>query len=177
MSVDVKKIGLYIQKLRKKKGLTQNQLGGRLSISYQAVSKWERGETLPDTMLLLDLASILETTADNILNGGERVMDYTKKIHTRDIKKGIENLASVGELIGKDNTIYTAMVEGINTRMNMDVEDYFYDSYKREGLIAEVIVQNLMNGAYIDVSDAESCLEHEHWKKVIIKYAEKYGIK
>ena len=64
------KIGLYIKKLRKEKGITQQQLADKLSVSFQAVSKWETGETLPDTGLLLDLCNELGTTADALLNGG-----------------------------------------------------------------------------------------------------------
>lgn len=177
MSVNILKIGKYIHELRKRKNITQNQLGERLNISYQAVSKWERGEALPDTSLLLDLAAILETTVDNILNGGERLMNFNKKISVRDIKTGIDNLSDLGSLIGRDNTIYTGLIEGINNKMNIDVEECFCDSFKKEALIAEIIVQNLNNGAYVDLSDAQSCLEHDHWKNTVTKYANKYGIK
>lgn len=175
--MDISKIGEYIQTLRKKKGITQAQLGDRLNISYQAVSKWERGEALPDTLLLLDLAIILETTVDNILNGGERLMNFNKKISTKDIKLGIDNLSNIGNLIGKDNTIYSGMVEGINSRMNIDLEDCFSDPYKKEALVVEIIVQNLINGDYVDISDAQSYLQYDHWKNMVSKYANKYGIK
>lgn len=43
MSVNTEKVGNQIISLRKAKGLTQAQLGERLSVSFQAVSKWERG--------------------------------------------------------------------------------------------------------------------------------------
>jgi len=177
MSIDIKKIGLFIQKLRKRKNITQNQLGERLNVSYQAVSKWERGETLPDTLLLLDLAAILESTVDNILNGGERLMSFNKKISTKDIKTGVDYLCNIGNLIGKDNTVYAGMVEGINTKMDIDLEECFNDSYKKEALVAEIIVQNLISGSYIDISDAQSYFEHEHWKGIVRNYASKYGIK
>ncbi|MBQ6118631.1 MAG: helix-turn-helix transcriptional regulator, partial [Clostridia bacterium] len=45
--MDTLKIGGYIQHLRKTAGLTQKELADRLGISFQAVSKWENGETLP----------------------------------------------------------------------------------------------------------------------------------
>ncbi|MBQ4273009.1 MAG: helix-turn-helix transcriptional regulator, partial [Clostridia bacterium] len=64
------KIGQYIKKLRKAKGITQQQLADTLNVSFQAVSKWETGETLPDVALLLDLCNELNTTADMLLNGG-----------------------------------------------------------------------------------------------------------
>ena len=74
MPVNPIKAGRHIHALRRARGLTQNQLGDMLHISFQAVSKWERGETLPDVNLLPDLADALSTTVDNILNGGEKPM-------------------------------------------------------------------------------------------------------
>ena len=53
--MDTLKIGHYIQQLRKSAGMTQKELAEKLSISFQAVSKWENGDALPDTGLLLDL--------------------------------------------------------------------------------------------------------------------------
>ena len=68
--MDNLKIGNYIQNLRKKAGLTQKDLADKLNISFQAVSKWETGESLPDTGILLDLADILGTSVDKLLCGG-----------------------------------------------------------------------------------------------------------
>lgn len=177
MGIDNLKIGTFIQELRKRKSLTQIQLAERLNISYQAVSKWERGETLPDTSLLLDLAAILETSVDNILNGGETIMDYTKKISVKEIKLGIDQLSNIGSLIGKDNSVYMGLVEGINNKMNIDIEECFTDSFKREALISEIIVQDIKNGVYVDISEIKSTLQHEHWIKTVLAFAEKYGLK
>ena len=55
--IDNEAVGRQIALLRTDKGLTQSELGERLGVSFQAVSKWERGETLPDTGLLPDLAN------------------------------------------------------------------------------------------------------------------------
>ena len=51
-----------IKALRKTKGLTQDELAIRLNVVRQTVSKWERGECMPDISLLADLAAVLETT-------------------------------------------------------------------------------------------------------------------
>ena len=59
---DNEKIGAYIASLRKAVGLTQAGLGERLGVTGQAVSGWERGEFLPDTGILQDLALILDTS-------------------------------------------------------------------------------------------------------------------
>ncbi len=62
-----KAIHAKICELRKAKGLTQEQLGANLGISGQAVSKWEKGETLPDIQLLPDLCKLLGISADQLL--------------------------------------------------------------------------------------------------------------
>ena len=43
MSINLSDVGNQILALRKAKGITQNELGERLNVSFQAVSKWERG--------------------------------------------------------------------------------------------------------------------------------------
>ena len=63
-------IGEKIQKLRKKRGLTQAALAERLFVTPQAVSQWERGITIPDTDKLADIAGVLHTTVSK-LTGGE----------------------------------------------------------------------------------------------------------
>ena len=101
--MDMKKVGIQIAELRKMKGLTQSELGERLCVSFQAVSKWERGETLPDTAILPDLASVLETTVDFILMGGERMIEYKGKIAISDMIQGLKCLKDMGDLLGKQN--------------------------------------------------------------------------
>ena len=45
------KIGSFILELRKEKGLTQQELGDKLFVTDKAVSKWERGLSLPDVSI------------------------------------------------------------------------------------------------------------------------------
>ena len=112
--MDSKLVGAQIAHLRKEKGLTQNDLGDRLGVSFQAVSKWERGETLPDTAILLDLANALETSVDFILSGGSQVLHYRGKFTVNQMSEGILSLKRMGELLGKDNLLYRHAVAGIN---------------------------------------------------------------
>lgn len=175
--MNVEKIGEQIAVLRKSKGLTQGELGERLGISFQAVSKWERGETLPDITLLPDLASILETTVDFILNGNEKTVEYKGKFSVTDMRKGINCLKYAGEYLGTDNLIYRSAIKGINTELNTDIEQAFPDDYVYEAFLAEAIIQNLMSGLYVDISDVKNNFKHEHFKNIVVEYCNEYGIK
>jgi len=56
-----------ISRYRKDLGLTQEALAEKLGITFQAVSKWETGHTIPDTMLLPRLAKALGVSVDKLL--------------------------------------------------------------------------------------------------------------
>ena len=170
------KVGEQIAALRKQKNLTQSDLGERIGVTFRAVSKWERGETLPDTAILPDLARVLETTVDFILNGGEKMIEYKGKISVSDMMKGIKCLESMGEYLGRDNLIYRSAVNGINTAMNTSIEDAFRDDYAYEAFVAEAVIQNLMMGAYVDVTDVKNSFKHEHFKSIVLQYCIQYGI-
>lgn len=69
--MDSKKIGKLIAKRRKEKGMTQGELAERLSVSNKTISKWETGAGLPDISILVDLASVLDISVDDLLRGKE----------------------------------------------------------------------------------------------------------
>lgn len=62
-------VGHRIQSLRKQDGLSQTELGEKLGISTQAVSKWETGSALPDVEVLLDLSRLFGLTINELLQG------------------------------------------------------------------------------------------------------------
>ena len=175
--MDMKMVGAQIARLRKEKGLTQNDLGDRLGVSFQAVSKWERGETLPDTAILLDLAKALETSVDCILTGGSQVLHYRGKFTVQQMREGILALRQMGELLGKDNELYRHAMEGINEKMNTNIEDAFTDDRVLECFIAEAAIQNLMAGKYLDPTDVKNSFRHEHFRNIVLDHCARYGIK
>lgn len=61
------KIGAKIIELRKRKGMTQEQLAAALGVSAPAVSKWETDSSYPDITLLCPLARALDTDVDSLL--------------------------------------------------------------------------------------------------------------
>lgn len=67
--MDQEKIGKFIMELRKKKNMTQKDLADMLGITDRAISKWENGRGLPDHSLILELASILGVSVNELLTG------------------------------------------------------------------------------------------------------------
>ena len=67
--VDKSKVGAFIAARRRSRGLTQRQLAEQLHVSDKAVSKWERGHSLPDIELLEPLADALNATVTELLRG------------------------------------------------------------------------------------------------------------
>lgn len=69
---DMRETGKRISNCRKQKNLTQLEMADKLNVSYQAVSSWERGETMPDISKLPNLSQILGVSIDYILNDSEQ---------------------------------------------------------------------------------------------------------
>ena len=141
--MDNLKIGNYIKELRIKNNLTQKELADKLYISFQAVSKWELGETLPDTTILLDLAKLLNTSVDLILNGGKFLNNERKLLSVKDIIIGFEHLKDVKRCFGEESLFYKGMIKGINKEMNFDFEDGIKNH--PDVLYTEVILQSIIN--------------------------------
>ena len=79
--MELNKIGKFIASCRKNKKLTQEQLAEKLFVTNRAVSKWERGLSLPDADKMLDLCNILGINVNELLNGEKiNMTDYDKKM-------------------------------------------------------------------------------------------------
>jgi transcriptional regulator with XRE-family HTH domain len=63
------KIGKYISKLRKEKGLTQQELAEKLGVSDRTVGNWENGRNMPDLSLFNPLCEILEISINDLMSG------------------------------------------------------------------------------------------------------------
>ena len=67
--IDNVAVGRTIAKLRQNKNMTQQQLAAALSVSHQAVSKWETGAALPDVQTLVALTQLFGITIEQLLEG------------------------------------------------------------------------------------------------------------
>ena len=68
-----------IKKIRKERGLTQEELAIRVNVVRQTVSKWEKGQSVPDADLLQKIAEVLEVSVSQLL-GQEKEMEHRNEI-------------------------------------------------------------------------------------------------
>ena len=101
-------LAMNIAKLRKKHGLTQEQLAEKLFVSNKAVSKWERGAGYPEITQLVSLSRILGTSIDALIMSekhgiaiaGNMLTDTVKLIDTYPDKGMLANVYSVSQAVG-----------------------------------------------------------------------------
>ena len=79
------KFGLFVTELRKEKNLTQKDLAEKLYVSDKTVSKWERGLSMPNVVLLIPIADILDVTVTELLRGEK--IDTQKNIDKKEIEE------------------------------------------------------------------------------------------
>lgn len=83
-------IGKIISDRRKELGFTQQMLAEKLSVSFQAVSKWENSSSLPDVSLLPQIASVFNISIDALLGYPAQVItDYDSRYNTDEYYWGV----------------------------------------------------------------------------------------
>ena len=83
--IDKQRFGEFLAALRREKGLTQKELAQRLYLSDKAVSKWERGLSLPDVTLLIPLSQALGVTVTELLESAEPI-EYGRSYRCKKIR-------------------------------------------------------------------------------------------
>ena len=101
--MDQMKVGKFIAVCRKEANLTQLQLADKLGITDKAVSKWERGITMPDTSIMLELCDILGISVNELLSGEKIDMENNNQKNEQLL------LDMAKELEKKNKTIWSSM--------------------------------------------------------------------
>ncbi len=87
--------GLFLSSQRKEKGYTQKDLAAKLYISDKAVSKWERGISLPDISLLAPLAEMLDLSVTELLEG--KKMEKDSEMNAAQVENLVKKALSFSE--------------------------------------------------------------------------------
>jgi transcriptional regulator with XRE-family HTH domain len=95
--LDMIRVGKKISTSRRGKNMTQMEIADKLGISFQAVSNWERGESMPDIAKLSELSQLLDTTIDELLDN-QIGTDKLKKLVENDSEAGIKTINEFVEI-------------------------------------------------------------------------------
>ena len=101
-------IGANIAAYRKAAGLTQVGLAEKLNYSDKAVSKWERGESVPDVITLMALANLFEVTVNDLLIDPEALPGNPgtlEKAMTQVSEKALKRKANKNVILGLSTTL------------------------------------------------------------------------
>ena len=90
-----------IKKIRKSKGLSQQELAIKLNVVRQTISKWEQGLSVPDSDMLISISEALETPVSTLL--GETVTES----QTDDLKAIAQKLEIINLQLAKSKTLKT----------------------------------------------------------------------
>ena len=108
--IDRKHFGKRVGTERRRLGMTQGALAEALSVTAQAVSKWERGESLPDPDLLLALSHLFGRSVNALLEDRDPLTDMGLTGDTRD---GVRILTGSRDLSEYDSFVRTLRQEKI----------------------------------------------------------------
>ena len=118
-------IGNRISRSRKAKGMTQEELAGKMGVSAQAVSKWETDASCPDISLLPQLCSVLGITADELLtgkNGEVKMLAPTERKSLEELTLRVYVNSADGDRV-KINLPLSLVKVGIELGVDMSVVD------------------------------------------------------
>ena len=77
--------------LRRKEGLSQEELGYKLNVTRQTISKWELGQTTPEMDKLIELSKVFNVSVDDLINNSETPKNETTQIEDEPIINQEEN--------------------------------------------------------------------------------------
>ena len=103
--MNMHEIGLRISTLRKQRDMTQLELADKMGVSYQAVSGWERGSTMPDISRLPEISQVLGTSIDELLGNDvqaeivKNVLTQQTDIYTNDNQPHLDDIIDVAPVL------------------------------------------------------------------------------
>ena len=100
---DTNTVAKNIKNARTKKNMTQMNLADEMGVSYQAVSNWERGNSMPDISKLPELCKILDISFDELVGEKNPETEITKRLmENENAEVSLEEMAQVGQLVAPE---------------------------------------------------------------------------
>lgn len=170
-------LGENIKRLRHEKGITQETLADFLSVSFQSVSRWERGESYPDITLLPAIASFFGASIDELMGvnkarNEEKIKEYLNLYDNTKLKELPSLCEKMKEAVKEfpdDFRIlvrYMSLLQEVKMR-TLSMEDMAARAY--EGISKEIgrvyeIIQNRCTDDSIRIWSKTVMISHLSWK-------------
>lgn len=147
---NMQKIGKKISELRKKRNMTQMELADRMGISFQAVSNWERGNSMPDIAKLPELAELLSVSLDELLDEKavlvESVINNTIEEVITNQNTSAEDVSEILPILKPDQV--STIVRGVTKTDNKIIQDFL--PFMNEDDVKEFALKALEQGERIN---------------------------
>lgn len=137
--------------LRKKRGLSQEQLAEHLNVSRQAISKWESGQSIPDSDRLIAISGFFQVSLDYLL----KEETVTKTLPAQEItaehpKRDEINLAGLVVCIsGMVLMILWGLISVLNPSVSGQISDSSMIQIDGNGMILIMCVAAVIVGAWL----------------------------
>ena len=145
-------LGKNIANLRKERGLTQAELGELLGVSNQAVSKWEMEMTMPDVMLLPEIAKVLGVDLNDLYGTKKEIPEFSVQINKSKTNTQDKQILNI-----------MAKIEGVNVKIKMPgkvlqsiMDLCFDDDDDQKKAIVDILDSIISGTTAIDV-DNDDC--------------------
>lgn len=111
--LDMNEVGRKIAMRRREKNMTQMELADLMGVSFQAVSNWERGNSMPDIAKLPELGRLLDLTVDEMLADGDSVKLVRRLIEQPEEAPLMEEMPPIGTIADVAPLIKPRQVESL----------------------------------------------------------------
>ena len=155
--------GQRFSRLRKQRGLTQEELGEKFGISGQAVSKWENDASMPDISILPDLSDVLGVSLNELLGKEEptaRIVPVEERKNTDELILRVRIDSADGDKV-TINLPMKLLKLGIKTGMKMPqvngneaLKDIDFEEIIKlvdEGLLGEIVTVESADGDHVRI--------------------------
>ncbi|MBQ7888664.1 MAG: helix-turn-helix domain-containing protein [Erysipelotrichaceae bacterium] len=173
--LNTQEIGKKIAELRKKHNMTQMELADEMEVSYQAVSNWERGNSMPDIAKLPDLAQIFHISIDELLGCSKESEIVQSLIEDENTVISVDELCEVAPLLRPSKTemlIDHSLSESIHSKSAIKIAPFVSEDYLDEVLMQceDIDVSDLVRLAPFLKKDTLTRIMHQnHCEKLKVK--------
>ena len=141
---DMMKIAKRIKEARIAQNLTQMNLADAMGVSYQAVSNWERGNSMPDISKLEDLCRVLKLSVEELLGmEAEETSAVTKVLKEEEAPLTAEELSELAPLLPPVEVKKQAQKQKLNVAALVGIAPYLDEDFL-EGLVEDMEVESLL---------------------------------